>query len=323
MKRRRFLVSSLALACCARGSRTRGEVKVYSIGWLTAQRAASLAPYLDAFRSGLADLGYIEGYNLVIAYRYADGAIERVPGLSAELVRIPVDLIVAQGAAAFEIRGLTVPVVYAISADPVLSGFAESLARPRGNMTGLTFMAVELVGKRLEVLREIIPQLRRVAVLGNPEHPGAQLERGFSEATARRLGVEIAYFPTRSPDELSAALAMMAENPQQAISLLADGFAVENRQVIIDFATSHHVPVISGWPVFAQSGAICTYGPRLTASYRRLAYYIDRILKGAKLADLPIEQPTEFDLVVNLKSAKTLGITIPQALEARADSVIE
>jgi putative ABC transport system substrate-binding protein len=323
MKRRRFLVSSLALACCARGSHARGEIKVYSIGWLTAQRAASLAPYLDAFRSGLADLGYIEGYNLVIAYRYADGAIERVPGLAAELVRIPVDLIVAQGAAAFEIRGLTVPVVYGISADPVLSGFAESLARPRGNMTGLTFMAVELVGKRLEVLREIIPQLRRVAVLGNPEHPGAQLERGFSEATARRLGVEIAYFPTRSPDELSAALAMMAENPPQAISLLADGFAVENRQVIIDFATSHHVPMISGWPVFAQSGAICTYGPRLTASYRRLAYYIDRILKGAKPADLPIEQPTEFELVVNLKSAKTLGITIPQALEARADSVIE
>jgi putative ABC transport system substrate-binding protein len=323
MRRRAFLATMLATLCLPRVITAQSGTKVYRIGWLTAQRAASLAPYLEAFRSGLADLGYIEGSNLVIEYRYGDDAIERVPALAAELVRIPVDLVVAQGAAAFEIPGLTVPVVYGISADPVSSGFADSLARPRGNMTGLTFMAVEMNGKRLELLKEIIPQLRRVAIVGNPEHPGAHLERAFSEEAGRRLGLEIAYFPTRSRDELSAAFAVMAEDPPQAISVLADGFAIQNRQYIIDLATSRHLPVISGWPVFARSGAICTYGPRLIESYRRLAYYVDRILKGAKPSDLPIEQPTKFELVVNLQSAKALGITIPQSLEMRADDVIE
>jgi putative ABC transport system substrate-binding protein len=287
-----------------------------------------LAPYLDAFRIGLTDLGYVEGRDLVIEYRYADDVIERVPELATELVRVPVDLLVAQGAAAFEIHGLTIPIVYGISADPVSAGFAESLTRPRRNMTGLTFMAIEMNGKRLELLREIIPELRRIAIIGNPEHPGAHLERGFSEATGQRLGLRIDYFPTRNRDELTAALTAMAEtamaeDPPQAISVLADGFAIQNRQEIIDTAMSHGVPVISGWPVFAQSGAICTYGPRLTESYRRLAYYVDRILKGARPADLPIERPTKFELVLNLKSAKALGITIPQSVEARADTVIE
>lgn len=324
MKRRSFLATTLATAyISAADLAAQSRAKVYRIGWLTAQRAASLAPYLDAFRGGVADLGYVEGRDLAIEYRYGDDTIERVPELAAELVRVPVDLIVAQGAAAFEVHGLTVPIVYGISADPVSAGFADSLARPRGNMTGLTFMAVELVGKRLELLREIIPALRRVAIVGNPEHPGAQLERGFSEETGRRLGLEIVYFPTRNRNELSAAFTEMSKDLPQAISLLADGFAIENRQDIIDFATSRRVPVISGWPVFAQSGAICTYGPRLTESYRRLAYYVDRILKGAKPADLPIEQPTTFELVVNLKSAKALGITIPRSVETRSDRVIE
>ena len=218
---------------------------------------------------------------------------------------------------------MKLPIVYGLSADPVSAGFAESLARPRGNMTGLTFMAVEMNGKRLELLREIMPGLRRVAIIGNPEHPGAHLERGFSEETGRRLGIGISYLPTRNRNELLDAFATIAEDHPQAISLLADGFAVQNLQEIIDFAMSRRVPVISGWPVFAQSGAICTYGPRLTESYRRLAYYVDRILNGANTADLPIEQPTKFELVVNLKTAKYLGIDIPQAVEARADEVIE
>jgi ABC-type uncharacterized transport system substrate-binding protein len=282
-------------------------------------------PNVGAFRAALTDLGYVEGRNLVIEFRYGDDAIERVPELAAELVRLPVDLIVAQGAAAFEIRklGLTVPVVYGMSADPVSAGFADSLARPRGNMTGLTFMAVEFNGKRLELLREIMPEVRRVAIVGNPEHPGAHLERGFSEETGRRLGLTLGYFPTRSREELAGAFAAMAADPPQAISLLADGFAVQNRQSIIDFAMSHRVPVISGWPVFAQSGALCTYGPRLTESYRRLAYYVDRILKGAKPADLPIEQPAQFELVINLKTAKFLGLSIPQSVLIRADEVIQ
>ena len=190
-------------------------------------------------------------------------------------------------------------------------------------MTGVTFMAVELLGKRLELLREIVPELSSVAIVGNPEHPGAQLERAFSEETARRLDLTFEYLPTRSHDELEGALTAMAARPPQAISLLADGFAVEYRRRIIDFATSRRAPVISGWPVFARSGAICTYGPRLDESYRRLAYYVDRILKGAKPADLPIEQPTRFELVVNQRAAQALGLTIPPSPLVRAYEVIE
>jgi putative tryptophan/tyrosine transport system substrate-binding protein len=325
MKRRLFLASMLALAALPRGGAAQGAAKVARIGWLTAQRAPSLAPYVEAFRTSLAELGHVEGRNLEIEFRYGDDAIERVPELAAELARLPVELIVAQGAAVPVIaaRGLALPVVYVFSGDPVSAGLADSLARPRGNMTGLTFMAAELNGKRLELLREIMPALRRVAIVANPEHPGEHLERGYTEETARRLGVAVQYYPTRTPDELTAAFAAMAAAPPQAISLFADGFAIQNRQRIIEFATGRGVPVVSGWPVFAESGALLTYGPRLAESYRRLAAYVDRVLKGAKPADLPIEQPTKFQLVVNLRSAKALGLTIPPALLARADDVIE
>jgi len=325
MKRRVFLASLLAVTGVPRTVAAQGVTKVVHIGWLTAQQASSLAPYVDAMRIALADLGYVEGRNLVIEFRYGDDVIERVPELAAELARLPVDLIVAQGAAAFEIRGLglPIPIVYSMSADPVSGGFADSLARPRGNMTGVTLMAVEFNGKRLELLQEIVPELRRVAIVGNPEHPGSHLERAFSEETARRLGLTIEYLPTRTRDELTSVLSAISAQPPQAISLLADGIAIQNREIIIDFAMRHRAPVISGWPIFARSGAVCTYGPRLTESYRRLAYYIDRILKGAKPADLPIERPTKFEFVINLRTAKALGLTIPQSLLVRADEVIE
>ncbi len=324
MKRRSFVVSTLALAA-SRAAVAQNAPKAARIGWITAQRAASLSPNIDALQSALADLGYVEGRNLTIEFRFGDDAIERVPALAAELERIPVDLIMAQGDAVTVISklGLKVPVVYVFSGDPVAAGFADSLAHPRGNMTGLTFMAAELNGKRLEMLREIMPKVHRVAIVGNPDHPGANVERDYCEEAGKRLGLALAYFATRTGDELTAALAEMAKDPPQAISLFADGFAIQNRQRIIDFATGKRAPVISGWPVFARSGAICTYGPRLSESYRRLAYYVDRVLKGAKPADLPIERPTKFELVINLRTAKALGLTIPQTLLVRADEVIE
>src|SRR5262245_52656846 len=325
VERRRFLGSVVAAALLPRIAAGQPQARVARVGWLAVQQAASLTPFLDAFRTGLAEYGYQEGRNLAIDYRYADGVLERIPDLADELARLRVDLIVAQGGAVFEIRdrNLPVPIVYTMSGDPVSAGFASNLAHPAGNMTGITLMAVEFNGKRLELLKEILPSLRRVVVIGNPEHPGAHLERAFSEETGRRLGLTIRYVPTRSLDELTAALTSMSSDPPQAFSVLADGFAVQYRKPIIDFAMKQRVPVISGWPVFAESGALCTYGPLLIESYRRLAYYIDRILKGAKPADLPIERPSKFELVLNVKTAKALGVTIPPSVLARAGRVIE
>ena len=325
MDRRGFLAATVAIACAPRSVLAQGQAKAARIGWLTAQQESSLTPYLAAFRSSLADLGYAEGRNLTIEYRFGNDAPERVPDLLTELTKLPVDLIVAQGQAVSEIGQLEhpLPIVYVFSGDPVSAGFAESLARPRGNMTGLTFMAAEFNGKRLEMLRDIVPDLRRVAVVANSEHPGSDLEWAYSEVVARRLGLALEHYPTRSRDELKAAFDKIASNPPQAILLFADGFAVQNRQAIIDFATARRIPVVSGWSVFARTGALFSYGPRLVDSYRRLASYVDRVLKGAKPADLPIEQPTTFETVINQKVAKTLGLTVPPTLLVSADEVIE
>jgi putative ABC transport system substrate-binding protein len=328
MRRREFLgtlAGAGAVWPLVSRAQQAGGTKIARVGWLTAQKADSLTPFIEALRAGFLELGYVEGRNLNLIFRYGDDDINRLPELATQLVQIPVDVIMAQGAAVSVVNrlNLPVPVVFASSGDPVSAGFAQSLARPGRNLTGVTFMAAELNGKRLELMRDFIPDLRHVAIVANPEHPGEHLERDYSETTGRRLGMDVDYYPTRSTGELAAAFAKMAANRPQAISLFADGFAIQNRESIINFGLTLKVPVISGWPVFAESGAICTYGPRLTESYRRMASYVDRILKGEKPSDLPIEQPTQFQLVINLRTAKTLGITVPPSLLARADGVIE
>jgi len=323
---RRALLSALALALACRPRRAaRAAPKAARIGWLTAQREASLTPFLSALRTAFAALGYTEGRNLRIEYRYGDDDLARVPALAAELVRLPVNLVMAQGAAVAVIAklGLPLPVVYVFSGDPVSAGLADSLARPRGNMTGLTFMAAAFNGKRLELIREIIPGLRRIALVANPAHPGEHLERVYTQEYAARLGLRLEYFATRTRDELDGAFGAMAKNPPQAILLFADGFAVQYRRDIIEFGSRHRVPVVSGWPVFARSGALLTYGPRLESSYQRMAYYVDRILRGARPSDLPIEQPTTFELVINRRTAQALGLEVPASILLRADEVIE
>jgi putative ABC transport system substrate-binding protein len=325
MQRRTVLSGVLALLSRQHSFGAQAAGKLVRIGWVTGQTPESLTPYIAALRAALAELGYVEGQNLLIDFRYGNDSIDRVPELVADLERVPVNIIVAQGSAVSVIAQLrpSLPVAYVFSGDPVSAGFADSLSHPRSNMTGLTLMAAELNGKRLEILREIAPGLRNVAIVVNPEHPGSEIERADSDKAARQLGLKIQYFTTRTRDELSAALAAIATTPVQALSVFSDGFAVANRGQIIDFATAHKMPVISGWPVFADSGAICTYGPRLVDSYRRLASYVDRINRGAKPADLPIERPTTFELVLNFKAAKLLGISIPQSLSLRADRIIE
>jgi putative ABC transport system substrate-binding protein len=324
MDRRTFLVFATS-AVLPQPAVAQTAPRTIRIGWLTAQRESSLTPYLAAMRRGFEDLGYVEGQNLLVDYRFGDDRPDRVPELAAALVKSGVELIVAQGAAVSELAKLSlpVPVVYIFSGDPMAAGFADSLSRPRGNMTGVTLMAAELNGKRLEILRDIVPGLRRVAIIANPEHHGVNLERANSEQAGQSLGIDIRYHPTPSLAHLKAALASIKDDGVQAISLFSDGFAVQNRQVIFDVAAEQRLPVVAAWSVFARSGAICSYGPLQSEQYRRLAAYVDRIAKGAKPSELPIQQPTKFETIINLRTAKALGLSLPPGLLASADEIIE
>ena len=320
-----LLASVLAITSQSRSATTQSVTNAPRIGWLTVQKADGVAAFIAALRAGLADRGYVEGRGITIEYRFGNDVAERVSELASDLMGLQVKLIVAQGAAVPILHklALPVPIIYAFSGDPVAAGFADSLARPHRNMTGVTLMTAELSGKRLELLKDLIPDLRRVAILARPEHPGEPRERAYCEEAANKLGLAIAFFPTSKPQEIDAAFAAMAADPPQGILVLPDGFMVQNRHRLLEAAAIHRVPLVSGWRIFAESGAVCTYGPTLTESYRRLAYFVDRVLRGAKLADLPVEQPTRFELVVNLKVAKALGLTVPPLLLARADEVIE
>lgn len=325
MKRRAVLGSAFALALMRNSSLAGAADKVLRLGWVTAQDAASLMPVVAAFRASLAKLGYVEGSNLVIEFRYGDGSAGRVPELIAELQRIPVDILLAQGGPAVDIVAelpVAVPVAYVFSGDPVSAGFAKSLAHPDSNMTGLTLLAAEINGKLLEILREMVPSLRDVAIVANPEHPGSNIERDYTDNAARQLGLHTEYFPARTRDELTSSLEAMSASPARAVSIFSDSFVVSSRRQVLDFAIARKMPVMSGWPIFADSGALCTYGPRLVDSYARLASYVDRIAKGARPADLPIERPTTFELVLNLKTADAIGLKLPQSLLVRADRLI-
>jgi putative tryptophan/tyrosine transport system substrate-binding protein len=323
MRRREFIG---ALGVAAAWPLAAGALpKTTRIGWLTTASAADVSPFLEALRAGLADKGYIEGRNLTIAARYADGDIDRVPSLAEELSKLPVDVITTQGAATRLLQKVStvVPVVYVFSADPVLAGIADTLARPGRNMTGISVMAIELNGKRIELLREIMPKIERIAILASPTHAGEELERNNSVEMAQRLGIKVQYFPTPNPAELRRAYDSMAADPPQAIVVFPDPVTFSNRGQIVAFGSSQRIPVVSGWADYADAGALCTYGPKLAESYKRLAYYVDRILNGEKPAELPVERPTVFELIINLKTAKALGIDVPPTLLGRADRVIE
>lgn len=325
MNRRRFLgcvLTSPSVLPLRAGLANDQPVRV---GWLTAQRASSLEPYITALRHGLTEQGLEEGRNLTIEYRYGNDDLSRIPDLANQLIEAGVSVILAQGAAVTVLSKLnfSTPIIYAFSGDPVSAGLASSYARPSRNMTGVTFMAAELNRKRLELLSQMIPGLRRIALIGNPEHPGEQLERSVSLDAGRQLNLAIDYYPTRTSDALTGALAHIATDPPQAFSVFADGFTLQNRGRIIDVADQHRIPVISGWPVFAQAGAICTYGPRLTECYRRLAAYLSRVLRGERPDAMPIERPTTFDLILNLRAAKSLNIDMPASILAFAEQVIE
>jgi len=282
--------------------------------------------YLEAFRQGLRELGYVEGQNIAIEYRWAEGKYDRLPGLAAELVSLKVDIIVATALPAIQAAKQatgTIPIVMTSSLDPVATGFAANLARPGGNITGLSAMAPELVGKQLELLKELVPKVSRVALLGNPANPGTAPMVRRAQDAARELGIRLQPLEARSPSEIDNAFAAMTRERAGALLVLLDVMFADHRARIADLAAKHRLPAVYGLQDFAEVGGLIVYGSSFVDRFRRAAIFVDKILKGAKPAALPIEQPTRFALTINLRAAKALGLTIPQSLLLRADQVIQ
>lgn len=299
--------------------------KFARIGVLTLAVAPS-TPLAEAFRQGLREHGYVEGQNLAFEYRYAEGRADRLPALAAELVRLKVDVIVTESnmaALAAKRATETIPIVMAIAGDPVKAGVVGSLARPGGNVTGLTLMHPELSGKRLQLLKEAVPRIALVAVIWNPTDPAAVDFLRETEVAARSLGLRLHVIEARAPAELDAAFKAVADARPSAFFTLPGGMFQDNQTRILEFAKKNRLPGVFPNRVFVEAGGLISYGPNLAASSRRAAAFVDKLLKGAKPADLPIEQPTTFELVINLKTARALGLTIPASVLVRADQAIE
>ena len=303
------------------------ERKVPRIGVLGPRTPSDGMPFLEAFRRGLSELGWVEGQNVVIEYRFAEGRYNRLPDLAAELVRLKVDIIVAGGtaacAAAKNATG-TIPIVMASVGDPVGAGLIGSLARSGGNLTGLSYsVGLETVGKGLELLKETVPKLRRVAILSNPANPAQPLAIRDVKVAARSLGVQLQLLEARGPNDFHGAFAAMAKERVEALLIVADSMLGFYRTRLADLAARSRLPAVYGLREHVDAGGLLFYGPSITDLFRRSATYVDKILKGAKPGDLPVEQPTKFELVINLKTAKALGLSIPQSILVRADEIIQ
>ncbi len=302
--------------------------KIARIGLLSPFSPSDTTLWHERFRQGLRDLGWVEGKNVSIEYRYAEGRTARLPDLAADLVRLKVDVIVAavtQDILAAKNATRAIPIVMASPADPVTAGLVESLARPGGNITGLSQMAPEMAGKRLELLKEIVPTLSRVAVLWNPQNPasGSPLSWKEIQLPARELGVQLHSLEARSSNDFDKAFEDATKARAGALAIMPDPLFAGNLKRIADLAAKSRLPSIFHLSEFANSGGLVTYGPDRSDMYRRAATYVDKILKGRKPADLPVEQPRKFELVINLKTAKQIGLTIPPNVLARADKVIK
>ncbi len=315
---------ALGLLAAPLAARAQPVGKVYRIGILEAIPAARNAANLDALRKGLRDLGYIEGRNLIIEYRSADGRAERFPDLAAELVRLKVDLILARGTPATRAAKdatNTIPVVMATMGDPHPT--VASFAHPGGNVTGVTTFSTELIGKRIELLAETVPSLSRIALLHNMGNPAVPPEWEETKTAARALRIQSELLDVRSQGDLDRAFERAVQKHVGALIIGADGLTQLYQRMIVDLAARHRLPAAYPAREFVEAGGLMAYAIRYPELYFRLASFVDKIFKGAKPADLPIEQPTKFELVVNLKTAKALGLTIPQSVLLRADEVIQ
>ena len=326
---RAFAIAALLLAVATVGPPADAQQasKTAKIGILSATTPAALAPGVEAFKQGLRELGWVEGKSFVLEVRYGEGKVERLSELARELVALKMDVIVTPAdlsIAAIKRETQTIPIVMALSSDPVGAGFVASLARPGGNITGLSNISPELSGKRLELLREAVPGLSRVALLWNPDVRGAVLDYKEAASAARSLRVEVKSVEASRAEDLDRAFSTITSWRAQALMLPGInpvGFA--NRAQIVSFAQRNRLPSMFPTKEYVDSGGLMSYGPSLVDLFRRAAGYVDKILKGAKPADLPVQQPTKFELVINLKTAKALGLTLPQSLLRRADDVIQ
>jgi putative tryptophan/tyrosine transport system substrate-binding protein len=326
MRRRKFIAlvgAAVARPICVRAQQPAG--KAHRIGYLAG--GSSTTALHGAFRQALRELGWVEGQNIVIDYRFAEGRFDLLPDLAAELVRLKVDIIVAAPTpAAMVAKNATeaIPIVMIGVGDPVGLGLIASLARPGGNVTGLAYsVGLELVGKQLELLKETIPKIHRVAILSNPANPAHALAIRHVKVAAQSLGMELQLLEARDPNQFDGAFAAMAKERVGALLVVPDGMSIIHRARLADLATKNRLPSMYGIRENVEAGGLIFYGHNLSDQWRRAATFVDKIFKGAKPADLPVEQPTKFELVINVKTAKALGLTVPPPLLARADEVIE
>jgi putative ABC transport system substrate-binding protein len=325
MNRRRFLLTSLAgalAAPCAVEAQQAGRVRQVGMineFWPTHR-------FVAAFREGLRELGYTEGQNLVVEYRHAHGVLDRVTGFAIDLLRLNAEVLVVGGSVSAQLvraQTSTVPIVFATSADPVSSGLAASLARPGGNATGISIVSPELIGKQLELLSTAVPKLTRVGALYNPGNPAADETLKAMREAARVLALEVQPREAREPKDIPDAFAALANWRPRALVILADPMLGTELQQIAKLTSQRRLPAIYVRGEFAEMGGFLAYGPSFADNYRRAAIYVNKILRGTRPGDLPVEQPTKFELIINVKTAKALGLTIPPSLLARADQIIE
>jgi putative ABC transport system substrate-binding protein len=318
-------LGAMFFALCGSAS-AQQPAKVPRIGYLGAAPSSANLARVQAFRQGLLELGYVEGKNIVIEYRYADGKRDRLPSLAGELVRLKVDVIVSGGSSVTgpaKEATVTIPIVMTNDPDPVGNGFVASLARPGGNITGLSTLAPELAGKRLEILKETVPRLARVAVLGNLTEPGNAQALKEVDLASGAFGVKLQYLDVQGSKDIETLFRAASKGRADGVLLLASAILLARRTEVTDLAVKGRLPAIYLRPEFVDDGGLMSYATSLTDLSRRAATYVDKILNGAKPADLPVEQPTKFEFIINLKAAKQIGLTIPVRVLERADKVIK
>jgi putative ABC transport system substrate-binding protein len=323
--RRRLLLGlgiAVALPSASAWPQTR---QLHRIAFLSGSRQVDTVESFAALRDGLRDLGYREGDNLVIEARWADYAPERLAALASEIATLRPAVVVTQGAAHGPAARLSppLPVVFLHSGDPVEAGLAESFARPGRNATGISLLALDLTTKRMEMLKQMAPKLRRVAFLANPEHPGEQRELAASRSAAAQLGLTVTYYQTRNPAELDTALVAVAAARPDGVVLFSDALMFGQRQKLAAFFLQHQIPSATGWSDFPESGHLLSYGPERRAAWRRVAYFVDKIVKGARPGELPIELPTVLETVINRRTATAMHLGVPPTILVRADRVID